>query len=246
MNLSRLRILIVEDELVIAEDLKCIIEELGHDVCGVARNRDEALVLIEEKKPNLVLLDIKINGEVDGVDLAVEMNEKFKLSFIIVTSSIDLQTINRIKSIKPYGYLVKPFNENDIGMGIELARKNFAKEHTQAKKDEDFGGYLFKDSLFVRINGVLQKIKHKDIIYLEADANYTQIYTREKRILVRATLKELEQKLSNSLFARIHKSFMINLEEIEGIQTDFIQISGKEIPIGRNQYSWLLRKIKIL
>lgn len=246
MTLSGIKILIVEDELVIAEDLKDIIEELGHEVCGIAVNRDEALAIIEKTKPNLVLLDIKINGGGDGIDLALEINEKFKLSFIVVTSSIDLQTINRVKSIKPYGYLIKPFNENDIGRGIELAMKNFAKEESLEKKDEILAADLFKDSLFIRINGVLQKVKHKDIIYLEADANYTQIHTREKRILVRATLKELEQKLSNSLFARIHKSFMINLEEIEGIQTNFIQISGKEIPIGRNRYSWLLRRIKIL
>ena len=244
--LSKIKILIVEDELVIAEDLKDTLEDLGYEVVGIAISSREALAMIEEKSPDLALLDIQIKGGKDGIQLAADINEQFRMPFIMLTSHADIHTINRAKAVNPYGYLVKPFNEKEILAGIEMAMANFAKE--QVKKDNQDGGedFVLKDSLFVRANGMLVKIKLVDIIYLEADANYTQVHTRDKKFVIRATLKELEGKLDPNRFARIHKSFLINLEEIDGIQAESVHIAGKEIPISRNQYSWLLHQIKLL
>ncbi|AFL83144.1 response regulator of the LytR/AlgR family [Belliella baltica DSM 15883] len=243
--MNKLKILIVEDELVIAEDLKDILEDLGYEVCGIAISAREALAMIDEFAPDLALLDIQIKGGKDGIELAAEINENFHLPFIIVSSYSDRQTLNRAKEVHPLGYLVKPYNEKDILAAIEMAMANYAKE--QSKKNEDKSEeFVLKDSLFIRTNGMLVKLKLSDIIYFEADANYTQVYTKDKKFVIRSILKELEAKLDPNRFARVHKSYLINLEEIQGIQAEAVHIAGKEIPISRNQYSWLLHQIKLL
>lgn len=244
--MSRIKILIVEDELVIAEDLKDVLEDLGYEVCGIAISAREALAMIEEKLPDIALLDIQIKGGKDGIELAAEINEQYHLPFIMLTSHADLQTINRAKEVNPYGYLVKPFNEKEILAGIELALSNFAKKHSKKENQESPEDFVLKDSLFIRTNGMLVKLKLQDITYLEADANYTQVHTKDRKFVIRSTLKELEVKLDANRFVRVHKSFLINLEEIEGIQAESVHIAGKEIPISRNQYSWLLHQIKML
>lgn len=244
--MNKLKILIVEDELVIAEDLKETLEELGYTVCGIAVSSKEALALIEEKSPDLALLDIQIKGGKDGIELAAEINANFRLPFVMLTSHADIQTINRVKEVNPYGYLVKPFNEKEIFAVIELAMSNFSKEQIRKKEESQAQDFILNDSLFIRTNGMLVKIKLQDIIYLEADANYTQVFAKDKKYVIRATLKDLEGKLDPNRFIRIHKSYLINLAEIDSIQADSVFISGKEIPLSRSQYSWLLQQIKLL
>lgn len=245
MSLIKLKILIVEDELIIAEDLQEILEDLGYEVCGIAISYREALALIEEKSPDLALLDIQLKGGKDGIELAQEINERFHLPFIMLTSHADQHTINRVKEVSPYAYLVKPYNEKEILAGIELAMARFTKENSRKSTVDQEEGVLLKDSLFVRSNGMLVKIKLQDIIYFEADANYTQLFTKDKKFVVRSTLKELEGKL-DSRFVRVHKSYLINLEEINGVHAESVHVGGKVIPISRNQYSWLLHQIKML
>jgi DNA-binding LytR/AlgR family response regulator len=164
----------------------------------------------------------------------------------MLTSHADIHTINRAKEVNPYGYLVKPFNEKEILAGIELAMANFTKEKSRKKEEENSQDFVLNDSLFIRTNGMLVKLKLQDIIYLEADANYTQVYSKDKKFVIRSTLKELEAKLDPNRFVRVHKSFLINLTEIDSIQAESVNIAGKEIPISRNQYSWLLQQIKLL
>jgi CheY-like chemotaxis protein len=92
---NKIKILIVEDELVIAEDLKDTLEDLGYEVVGIAISAREALAMIEEKSPDLALLDVQIKGGRDGIELAADINERYHLPFIMLTSHADLQTINR-------------------------------------------------------------------------------------------------------------------------------------------------------
>lgn len=241
--MDKINILIVEDELIIAEDLKDILEELGYNVCGIANSAREALILLEEKAPDLALLDIQIKGGKDGIALAEDINNQYHIPFIMLTSHADTHTLARAKEVHPYGYLIKPFQEKEIYAIIEIALANFRKENNIKSKQVDLDEFVLNDSLFVRTNGMLVKLKLSDITYLEADANYTNVYTGDKKFVVRAILKELEQKLDDRLFVRVHKSYMINLAAIEAVEPHAVHISGKEIPISRNQYSWLINKV---
>lgn len=244
--MSKVKILIVEDELIIAEDLKDILESLDYEVCGIAITARESLQLLEEHAPDIALLDIQIKGGKDGIELANDINEQFKIPFIFLSSHADAATLERAKKVRPYGYLVKPFQEKDIHTTIEMALNNFSgKSNTTITKDNN-PGFILNDSLFVRNNSMLVKLKFTDIMYLEADSNYTNIFASNKKYVIRSTLKELEHKLEGHSFSRIHKSFLINLNAIDAIEAQSVHVGGKEIPISRTQHSWLLNQINTL
>ena len=244
--MSKVKILIVEDELIIAEDLKDILESLDYEVCGIAITARESLQLLEEHAPDIALLDIQIKGGKDGIELANDINEQFKIPFIFLSSHADAATLDRAKKVMPYGYLVKPFQEKDIHTTIEIALNNFAVKNNPTVTKDNNPGFVLNDSLFVRNNSMLVKLKFTDIIYLEADANYTNIFVKDKKYVIRSTLKDLEPKLEGHSFSRIHKSFLINLNAIDAIESQSVHLGGKEIPISRTQHSWLLNQINTL
>ncbi len=241
--MNKVKILIVEDELIIAEDLKDILESLDYDVCGISISARESLQMLEEHAPDLALLDIQIKGGKDGIELANDINEQFKIPFIFLSSHADASTLERAKEVRPYGYLVKPFQEKDIHTTIEMALNNFTNTSNLRALEENNPDYILNDSLFVRNNSMYVKLKFKDIIYLEADANYSNIFANDKKYVIRSTLKELETKLQGHNFSRIHKSFLINLNAIDAIDAQSVHIGNKEIPISRTQHSWLLKQI---
>lgn len=239
------KILIVEDEVIIAEDLRDILESMGYVVVDVVMSAREAMQVLGSEEVDLVLLDIRIKGGKDGIDLAADINENFKIPFVFLTSHADSNTLERAKVVRPYGYLVKPFSEKEINATLQMALSNFQSEQIKTQEDstEEF---VLNDCLFVRNNGLLVKVFFKDILYFESDGNYTQVFTQDKKFVIRAILKDLERKLDEKQFARIHKSYLINLTYIEAIDSNEVHISGKRIPLSRNQYSWLINHIKTL
>ncbi len=238
--------MIIEDEMIIAEDLKDILEDLGYQVEGIAISAREALQLLEEHSPDLALVDIQLKGGKDGIELAAEIRDHYRIPFIFLTSHADTATLQRAKEVNPYGYVLKPYEEPAIHAAIEMALANFSKENASGTPAGTEAEMIMNDSLFVRSNGMLVKIRFSDILYLEADANYTNIYTREKKFVLRSILKELEKKLRSHHFSRIHKSYLVNLTQIDAIDSQSVHIGGKEIPISRSQHSWLLNQIKTL
>lgn len=121
----KLKIIIVEDEAIIAEDIKSTLKLLGYKVVGHAYNGDKALDLFANHPADLVLLDISIKGTLSGIDLAKVLNEKYQIPFIFLTSFSDKSTLERVIETSPYGYILKPFNENDLKVNIELAMHKY-------------------------------------------------------------------------------------------------------------------------
>jgi DNA-binding NtrC family response regulator len=115
------KILIVEDEFVEASYLRSMLNRAGYTVCGVARSVEKALELIEQEKPGLVLLDITLSGKLTGVDLARQLKEQ-NIAFIYLSANSTESVLTEAKATEPYGFLVKPFRENDLLITLEIAR----------------------------------------------------------------------------------------------------------------------------
>jgi two-component system response regulator HydG len=114
------KILIVEDQFIEANNLQMILERVGYKVCSIARSVPVALKIIETEKPDLVLLDIYLQGNLTGIDLAKDLNEK-KIAFVYISANSNKQILNAAKSTKPYGFLVKPFREKDVLVMLDVA-----------------------------------------------------------------------------------------------------------------------------
>ena len=115
------KILIVEDEVLVAKDLKMILEGAGYAVCGIARSVPQAIEIINKENPNIVLLDIYLKGSLTGIDLAETLNEK-NIAFVYLSANSNQSTIEAAKRTKPYGFMVKPFREEEVLVALEIAR----------------------------------------------------------------------------------------------------------------------------
>lgn len=125
MTSSLFRILVVEDDPVIAEDIAMTLEELGYLVAGKAHNAEKALQLLEAALPDLVLLDIDLGGGQNGIHLAGIINREYRVPFIYLTSFSDILTLQKVKVTLPAGFVLKPFDENRLRAAIEIARHNY-------------------------------------------------------------------------------------------------------------------------
>ncbi|HMR89302.1 MAG TPA: response regulator transcription factor [Saprospiraceae bacterium] len=115
-----LKILIVEDEPLISEDIASIITKEGYQVIGQAYDGISALDIIHNRKPDIVLLDISLDHQITGIDIAKIINNKYSIPFIFITSYSDKQTLDQAKNLLPEGYIVKPFKKKDILATLEI------------------------------------------------------------------------------------------------------------------------------
>ena len=115
------RILIVEDEIVVSKVLGLRLSDLGYEVAGTVDNAIEAIAEAARLKPNLILMDIMLKGDMDGIEAASEIRKNMDIPIIFLTAFSDEETLNRAKITSPYGYIIKPFEEREIRINIEIA-----------------------------------------------------------------------------------------------------------------------------
>ncbi|MBL7885304.1 MAG: response regulator [Flavobacterium sp.] len=239
------KILIVEDELIIAEDVKNMLIHMEYDVIDVAMDYDEAITILEDKKPDLILLDVNLNSHKDGIDLAELINEKYKIPFIFTTSYSDSLTLNRAKNTHPINYLVKPFKKEQLFSTIEMALYSLSQENgatTSAEND----ALIIKDALFIKDKFKYTKLNISDILWIKSDGNYLEIQTTKKEELIRATLTNFIERLNSDLFFRTHKSYIVNLDYLSKIETNYVTIAASKIPITKNYYDELVKKLNVV
>lgn len=235
-------ILIVEDEPLIAEDIIDTLTSKGYGISGVAHNADDAIKVLKTGSPSLALLDINIDGNIDGLMLAKIINDSFGIPFIFLTSHTDQQTLEKVTSLKPFGFIVKPFDENELVTNIELAINKYKDESSELASVEQSPD----NSFFLKQDGSLIKVSTDDILYAEAFDNYCFIHTSERKFLLPHTLKSVEQKLNAQSFIRVHRSFLINLAAVTVINDDHLIINNKCIPVSKGSRQELLSRISTL
>lgn len=119
--MKQVRIFFVEDDEVLAKVVEWRLTKLGHNVCGYSNNGAEAVEKIKELTPDLVLLDIELKGEMDGIEIGEFLAEKTKIPFIYLTSHTEENILKRAKKTCPKGYIKKPFDDEALRVAIELA-----------------------------------------------------------------------------------------------------------------------------
>ena len=232
---SDIRILVVEDELIIAEDIRTKLTSLGYNVTGMAMTADEAEQSLAAERPDLVMLDILLKGERDGIDLARTIRDHYRIPFIFLTSHADRDTVERASKVMPDGYLLKPFTDKDLFAAIEVAifRKSIMKGPSDDASRESPNEVL-NDCIFIRKDYLLVKIKFNDLLWIKAEGNYLELFCSSgKKHLIRSTLKDFLNKLPGSVFLQIHKSYIVNINHIEAIEYSHMIVGNNEIPVGR-------------
>jgi two-component system response regulator LytT len=227
--------LIVEDELIIAEHISTILTNAGYVKNFIAMSVDEALEVIDKQKPDMVLTDISLGLSRTGIDLGKLLFEKYKIPFIYITSHSSPDILFKAKQTHPNAYLVKPFKKEDIIVAVELALFNAGFD---TKTNEEA-------CLLIKDGHVLARIPHAEIIWLQAEGNYTAIYTtHNKKRLVRTLITELLRQLPAKDFLRIHKSYAVNRIFVTELQSGIIVLKDIKLPVGRTYQEILINQLK--
>ena len=241
---TEIKIAIVEDELIIAEKIKHILAGIGYTICDPVTNFDEALAMIVNEKPDLLLLDVNLNGEKDGIDIARKVNEQYHIPYIFLTAYSDGATIERAKAVKPLAYLVKPFTKEELFASIEIAFNNYrmlknVQENNHSKtKSRDF--------VFLRESHRFIKVAFSDIAFIESRENYVIIHSGTKKdTFIRSTFSDFLAELPPDQFCRVHRSFAVQTNLIEDIEPTEIIVAGYKVPASSSYRAALFAQLGI-
>ena len=154
-----IKILIVEDNVIIADDMQSMLEEIGYEIVDNVIVYEQAVEVLKTQQVDLVLIDIILASDKTGIDLGKHIRENYDIPFIFVTSNSDRATVENAKTVKPSGYLVKPFEQQDLYTSIEIALSNFIYGKQNASngtansgntEDVAMSNSILKDSIFVK------------------------------------------------------------------------------------------------
>ncbi|WP_339628741.1 response regulator [uncultured Maribacter sp.] len=238
-----IKILIVEDNVIIADDMQSMLEEIGYEIVDNVIVYEQAVEVLKTQQVDLVLIDIILASDKTGIDLGKHIRENYDIPFIFVTSNSDRATVENAKTVKPNGYLVKPFEQQDLYTSIEIALSNFiygkqnvAKGISSEDVNEDvpLSNSILKDSIFVKKQHLYYRIQFGDIQFIKADNVYLEVNTIDKKFLVRSPLKDYLEKLPQNKFYRAHKSYIVNVDHIDAINSKDIMINNTLIPISKD------------
>ena len=247
------RILIVEDNVIIADDMQSMLEEIGYEIVSSVMAYEQAVKVLAESDVDLVLIDIVLASDKTGIDLGKHIREKYNIPFVFITSNSDRSTVESAKLVKPNGYLVKPFEQQDLYTAIEIALSNFSELESgdssttfeaQSQENTSTSGIL-KDSIFVKKQHLYYRIPFKDIMYIKADNVYLEVYTKEQMFLVRSPLKDYLEKLPSNSFFRSHKSYIINVEHVMAVNSKDVLIGEELIPISKDFKDFILKAMNL-
>jgi DNA-binding LytR/AlgR family response regulator len=249
-------ILVIEDEAIVSKDIQQSLKKLGYNIVGSAATGEKAVILATETKPDLVLMDIMLKGDMSGIDAAEKIRESLNIPVIYLTAYADENTLAKAKVTEPYGYIIKPFKEIDLHTSIEMALYKHAKER-DVIKERDFlyslvenqdAGSAEGSEIFVKSNSRLVKVNTKDILFVEALKDYVVINTTDAKYTIHSTMKDIEKKLPTPEFQRVHRSYIIRLDKILAIEQPNIVIEGgkKLLPIGGSYKEDLFKRINLI
>lgn len=244
---SLIKILVVEDEMIIAAKISMQLTTLGYEVTAILPRGEQAVLHVEENTPDIVLLDINLKGRLDGIETALQIQRQRNIPIIYLTANADEATFNRAKSTRPYAFISKPFKQLDLQRAIELTISHMAENETgphAASTSYDEQPFILSDRIFVRHKDKMVKIMVADILYIEADRNYCRIFTSTREYLLSITLKIIEDKLPAQLFLRIHRSYMINIAQVDEVAESHVMIAQKAIPLSAGLKEQLMERIK--
>lgn len=377
--MAALKIMIVEDEIIVAKDIQRILKKLGYEAFDPFANGKKALDAVEKLNPDIILLDINLkSSEIDGIQVGEQIHQHYQIPFIYLTAFSDKTTLERAKLTEPYGYIIKPFEEDDIRTAIEIAFYKYTKDLEMQNKGNRFAAALdslevaviitdsnekvifmnkmaetltgclkqealgkdisiamkncnqdtrnvFKtlahsvvgeaqkkegdaevpvsngaaeqkvavntfpiltvnnkingcafvmtspgrhdavqetaadknlfnfleniyanNSFFVKKDSRFVKVNFQDILWIEALDNYVIIKTSSKeQFILHSSMKDIESKLPQLNFARVHRSYIVQLEKINALEENACIIDGNRIPIGKSYKDNLMSRLNL-
>lgn len=250
--MAKTSVLIVEDESIVAKDIQNSLKKLGYSVPSIENSGEDAIDAAGEHRPDLILMDIMLKGELSGIEAAEQIKNRYQIPVIFLTAYADESTLSKAKVTEPYGYIIKPFKEIDLHTSIEMALYKHSKEQEVRKERDLYSSIVLDksadDCIFVKSNSRLVKVNTKDIYFVEALKDYVIIQAKDAKFTVHSTMKDMMSKLSSSEFLRVHRSYIVRVDKIVAIEQNNLVIEDdrKIIPVGGSYRDELHSRLKFV
>ena len=222
--MDMLKVLIVEDEVITANDIKETLEKAGHQVTAMTRNCKEAMAAVKRQLPDLALIDIQLaKSPVDGIATAKELLSYHLMPIIYLTANSESETMQRAKETLPAAYLLKPFRQQELVVQVELAYANRKTSPTAAESD----------TLYLPINKGYEKLIKSEVLYLAADGAYVKVYLLNEELprLFSMNLGHLSPYFSSTHFYKLSRSVLVNLDYVERLERSQLWMRSQPQPL---------------
>ncbi|MCB0663764.1 MAG: response regulator [Saprospiraceae bacterium] len=247
--ISTPKILMVEDDMIIAADISMHLTKLGYQVIGIHTQAEAAIQVIESNRPDIILMDIVLSGKMNGIQAAHVILENHKVPVVFLTSNSDDATFQQAIAAKPYAFIAKPFQKSDLERTLQLTLQRIAAEQeTEPTAPSDDHISTMNDRLFIRHKDQLVKVLFSEILFAEADRNYCKIHTDGQCYLQSVPLGNIEAQLPAEMFVRVHRSYVVNLQKIDAISEyhEYLSIQNHQIPIARRAKAEVVKRLKMI
>lgn len=244
---DRVHILLVEDEAVLALDLSDLLETEGYTVVGPARSGARALELFGQHPVDLVVCDISIQGEWDGIETAARLRARRPVPVVYLTAHGDRSTLDRALLTAPAAYLTKPVTLPALRAAIEVALRAAAPAAVAAEAAADpvppaaadretlsrESILQLNDHVFIKHNYQFVRVPLADILLLEADNTYTTLITAGRKYALRLPLSTVLERLALPRLVRVHRSHAVNIHHVESFSETEAVVADYTVPLGR-------------
>lgn len=231
-----IKVLIVEDNPITAQDLEEILTENGIAVVGIARTGNQAINKARDLQPDILIMDIKLDGDKDGITVVQEIYKTDYYPVIYLTANTDREHVEKAYSTSPAAFLSKPFDHKDLIHAIELAFVNHYKKVFNSSEIPEMN-----KSIFLKNGDKYEKIAIDEIQLIKADGSYSSVVTKKQTYSISLNLQGLSDKIKNPLFFRLHRSYIVNLKSISGFDNQYVFIDKLPIPYSKNYRDSLMR-----
>lgn len=216
--MSKMKVLVVEDEMLVAMDIQESLESLGYEVQNTVATGKAAIGEAEKNLPDVILMDIMLKGDMTGIEAANIIRRNHDVPIIYLTANADIATIEKAKISLPYGYIIKPFTEKDLQTNIEIARFKFENDLKSKMESDQFNRFFDagEQNKHVIVEGQkgLEKLKLEDIYFLEGHEDATTIHLSDEEVVMSKSLEDAGELLPPEKFIRVNDHHIVNVDKI--------------------------------
>jgi len=248
--MSLVKILVVEDDILIAEEIAVTLKKAGYEVTASTDTCAATLEAVRVNPPDLIFMDIRIDGEEDGIETAKKLKDQGNFPIIFLTNLHDSETLKRAMAVKPANYLAKPFTAHQLLVSIQHALLNFSENRTatiETKFTATPDIITLPDTVFIKDNlGNFKKQEIADILYIEADRAYCSIHTQQERYVQSASMSHIKERINHPHLVQVSRSHVVNINKIDALKSNLIVIQDIEIKIGGQFRERFLAHLKLV
>lgn len=238
--MEKINVLIVEDAGLVAEDIANKLKKHNMDVAAICNSGEDAIRSLEERMPDVILMDIQLSGALDGISTAHMIHEKNDIPIVYLSDYGDDDKVNRAIKTSPQTYLSKPFREGDLIRTIQIAFNNWRDRHATKPSA------VLKDHFFIKDGDKHVKVSYHDIVYLEAGRAYCRIVTETKTYTQSNNMGKILDQISHKDFIRVHRSYVINTNKITEIEGNIIRLGKHRVEMSKGMRDKLIDKLKFI